>query len=103
MRTLCLERNFPKLCLLDFNLASNLYLDSIEKYGVRTNYVPSMAYAKTCEKGHFSKIPFHSNSSSYSSSFLVEVPLLRHLVQWFLSWTTGILWMDGKSRYAAGP
>jgi len=35
-------------------------------------------------------------------SFFVEVPLLRQLVQWFLSWMTGILWMDGKSRYAAG-
>nr|AIG89922.1 hypothetical protein [Capsicum annuum] len=47
------------------------------------------------------RLPYLSNSS-YSSSFLVEVPLLRQLVQWFLSWMTGILWMDGKSRYAAG-
>ena len=36
------------------------YTYSIEKYAVSTNNVLSIAYAKTCEKGYFSKITFHA-------------------------------------------
>ena len=38
------------------------YTYSIEKDGVSKNNVLSMAYAKICKKGHFSKIPFHAKS-----------------------------------------
>ena len=34
---------------------------SIEMYGVSTNNVLSMAYAKKCKKGHFSRITFYAN------------------------------------------
>ena len=55
----------PKLCLLDIHLALNLYLNSIKKYVVSTNNKLGMVYAKTCEKGHFSKTTFHENLAKH--------------------------------------